>query len=163
LRRDPANPAKYFTLAKDIFRPLATLALNTFPNAGSPAPVRFPIQAGDLLGDTGSTMASCTFLSPPLPDKISQTGADTAVDPNTSVLFQAPQDSRRVDIAAVIEADADHDGFGDETQDLCPTNAATQGACPATGQRARALKKCKKKHPKKKRKRCKKKARKLPV
>ena len=32
-------------------------------------------------------------------------------------------------VAAVIEPDADHDGFGDETQDACPTQATTQGAC----------------------------------
>jgi hypothetical protein len=29
-------------------------------------------------------------------------------------------------------ATADHDGFGDETQDQCPTNAGTQGACPVS-------------------------------
>ena len=29
-----------------------------------------------------------------------------------------------------VEADADGDGFGDETQDLCPTSAALQTACP---------------------------------
>ncbi len=31
-----------------------------------------------------------------------------------------------------IEPDADHDGFGDETQDQCPTNTAIQGPCPDT-------------------------------
>ncbi len=36
----------------------------------------------------------------------------------------------RIPLEAKLEADADHDGFGDETQDLCPTNAATQGPCP---------------------------------
>jgi hypothetical protein len=29
-----------------------------------------------------------------------------------------------------IEPDADHDGFGDETQDACPTVASTTGPCP---------------------------------
>src|SRR5262249_49078219 len=32
-------------------------------------------------------------------------------------------------VSAVIEPDADHDGFGDETQDQCPTQATTQGPC----------------------------------
>jgi hypothetical protein len=32
-------------------------------------------------------------------------------------------------VAATIEPDADNDGFGDETQDLCPRQATTQGAC----------------------------------
>jgi hypothetical protein len=34
-------------------------------------------------------------------------------------------------LSGTIEADADGDGFGDETQDGCPTNAAVQGPCPA--------------------------------
>jgi hypothetical protein len=37
---------------------------------------------------------------------------------------------RLLAIAADIETDADRDQFGDESQDACPTNAATQGACP---------------------------------
>ena len=31
---------------------------------------------------------------------------------------------------ADVEPDADHDGYGDITQDACPTDPATQGACP---------------------------------
>ena len=31
---------------------------------------------------------------------------------------------------ADIEPDADHDGYGDVTQDACPSDAGTQGACP---------------------------------
>lgn len=36
-----------------------------------------------------------------------------------------------VQVQAREEPDADTDGFGDETQDLCPTNALIQSACPA--------------------------------
>jgi hypothetical protein len=32
--------------------------------------------------------------------------------------------------SGTIEADADGDGFGDDTQDGCPTNATTHGPCP---------------------------------
>ena len=46
----------------------------------------------------------------------------------------------QVEVAAVLEPDADHDGFGDETQDQCATNAGTQGPCTAT----QVKKKCKK-------------------
>src|SRR5215213_4452981 len=35
-------------------------------------------------------------------------------------------------VAATIEPDADRDGFGDETQDQCPRQASTQGACDDT-------------------------------
>jgi hypothetical protein len=34
-------------------------------------------------------------------------------------------------VNADVEADADKDGFGDETQDLCPTDATKQGDCAA--------------------------------
>jgi Ca2+-binding RTX toxin-like protein len=36
----------------------------------------------------------------------------------------------RILIAANVEPDSDRDGFGDETQDQCPTNATIQGPCP---------------------------------
>jgi hypothetical protein len=36
----------------------------------------------------------------------------------------------RINMAAVVEPDVDGDGFGDETQDGCPTDASTQGPCP---------------------------------
>jgi hypothetical protein len=52
-------------------------------------------------------------------------------------------------ISGTIEADADGDGFGDDTQDQCPTNASTQGPCPTTAPvvpPTSPKKKCKKKH-----------------
>jgi hypothetical protein len=36
-------------------------------------------------------------------------------------------------VQAVMEPDVDGDGFGDETQDGCPTQSANQGACDNTG------------------------------
>jgi Ca2+-binding RTX toxin-like protein len=36
----------------------------------------------------------------------------------------------RILVAANVEPDSDRDGFGDETQDQCPTNASIQGPCP---------------------------------
>jgi hypothetical protein len=41
-----------------------------------------------------------------------------------------PAPSARVAVSAVVEPDADGDGFGDETQDKCPQSAAFQAACP---------------------------------
>jgi|SRR5262245_2393673 len=46
-------------------------------------------------------------------------------------------------LSGTIEADADGDGFGDETQDQCPSLASTQGPCPVA---ATHKKRCKKKH-----------------
>ena len=129
--------------------------------------VRLPIQAGDALGvDCCNGQMAAFFGSgtsdywqPPLLDG----------EPARSATGQI---SLELLVNADVEPDADHDGYGDETQDQCPTNAAAQGPCPATaaaptGQRDAALKKCKKKNKKnpnkKKFKKCKKKAKKLPV
>jgi hypothetical protein len=77
--------------------------------------------------------------------------------------------NQRVNVSATLEPDADADGFGDETQDQCVGSAGPQSGCAAavastpTGQRAAALKKCKKEKSKKARKKCRKKAKKLPV
>jgi hypothetical protein len=35
-------------------------------------------------------------------------------------------------LQATVEPDADRDGFGDETQDQCPSQKGTQGACDRT-------------------------------
>jgi hypothetical protein len=43
-------------------------------------------------------------------------------------------------VQADIEPDADHDGFGDETQDQCPTQATTQGPCDTTAPAVSGLK-----------------------
>ncbi|MFN8149751.1 MAG: hypothetical protein U0R24_01315 [Solirubrobacterales bacterium] len=39
------------------------------------------------------------------------------------------QSTALLSIAATVEPDADGDGFGDDTQDLCPSQATTQSAC----------------------------------
>jgi len=42
-------------------------------------------------------------------------------------------------LQAVIEPDADGDGFGDETQDGCPAQPSTQGVCDTKGPGVRAI------------------------
>jgi hypothetical protein len=42
-------------------------------------------------------------------------------------------------VQAVMEADADRDGYGDETQDGCPTQASTQGACDSSAPSVKKL------------------------
>jgi hypothetical protein len=41
-----------------------------------------------------------------------------------------PVEEGRVPVSAILEPDADGDGFGDESQDGCPQAAAAQGPCP---------------------------------
>ena len=66
--------------------------------------------------------------------------------PGTNQPYPSAATGLRADVSASVEPDADRDGFGDETQDGCPTDASTQGACPATGQRARARRTCRRKY-----------------
>lgn len=139
------------------------------PNALDGGPTRIGVQEGDLLGYTRSATAvmHCLFVAG-IGDTVQDAaGADTAVGSTT--VFSGPSGPLRINISAVLEPDADHDGFGDETQDQCPTNASTQGPCPvtpasaATGQRAAALRKCKKKRSARARRKCRQKAKLLPL
>jgi hypothetical protein len=130
-------------------------------------PTRISVQAGDAIGET---YTNTTFSYRNASGyNTEETGAPADPPPGTTVTYE-PNTNLQIDVSAVLEPDADHDGFGDETQDLCPTDASTQGPCPAapaTGQRAAALGKCKKKfhktHNKKRFKKCKKSANLLPV
>ena len=106
-------------------------------NAGpgtTTADARIPVQAGDRLGlhglpftYEGSSVPSLSFYC----DEVEGTlGAATAdVPPGTTADFPAATEAR-VPLAAVLEPDADNDGFGDETQDQCPQSASTQAPCP---------------------------------
>ena len=135
-------------------------------NATTTYNVRLPIQAGDALGiDCCFGTASGPFAANPAAvtllweDPSLQDGAASRMG------SEFPLDSELL-INADIEADSDCDGLGDETQDS-QIMACPQATSRATGQRAAALKKCKKKAkkkhwPKKKLKKCKKKAKKLP-
>jgi len=87
---------------------------------------RITVQAGDRVG-----------LSATGPFPICQTSETVAIGAflsngvgSTNEFQEVPSGMARIPISAVIEPDADNDGYGDETQDKCPTNATTQGACP---------------------------------
>jgi hypothetical protein len=87
-------------------------------------PARVPVAKGQQLAIDGTNVAATHndsgdkfsyVFAPPLVDG---QGARGSTDVTGELLVQAD-----------IEADADHDGFGDETQDQCPTQATTQGPC----------------------------------
>jgi hypothetical protein len=90
---------------------------------------RIPVTTGDYLAinccDDGMIAfgntpgASMDVWNPPLGP--TETRARSSLSNNPGELL----------VNADVEADADRDGFGDETQDGCPTEASTQGACPA--------------------------------
>jgi hypothetical protein len=109
------------------YRVVASNTQDAQANAISGFRVRIPIREGDLIGlDTPgaleplrATTASDTLrFAPPL-GAMKRTWDERLAD--TALL-----------VNAVVEPDADGDGFGDDTQDACPANAASQDACSGT-------------------------------
>jgi hypothetical protein len=100
--------------------------LNTF--SASPG---IPIRAGETIaiGQPSGKSAYCQFSTASSSDDITTYGPDGG--PGETLITSGGGGGLRVNISAVVEPDADHDGFGDETQDQCPTDASTQGPCPA--------------------------------
>jgi hypothetical protein len=103
-------------------------------NGQTTVDARMPVQAGDRLAINGTPF---TYEGTPIPGiaiycnevpgSLGAAPGDVGVGSTAS--FE-PVTEGRVPLAAVIEPDADNDGFGDETQDLCPQSAAVQVACP---------------------------------
>ncbi len=98
------------------------------------ADARLPVQTGDRLGLHGQPF---TFEGSPTPGISFYCGETEGilgavlgdVGPGSSAKFEEVTKGR-VPLAAVVEPDADNDGFGDETQDKCPQAASLQTECP---------------------------------
>ena len=116
------------------FTPVAESAVETFPD-GQPTsfPARMAVSGGEMLGlrVEGVHFASgCIYLAPSSTDLVGL--ADTVMPVGQTETDSTKVSMGRLNVSAVLEPDADHDGFGDETQDQCPTDASTQGPCPLT-------------------------------
>jgi hypothetical protein len=98
----------------------AVFGLNSFKT-------RIPVQAGDRFGliPTGGKTVSCVTGS-----EDDHSWAYNGVPEVGSEYQFAAGVYVRVPVVAVIEPDADGDGYGDETQDRCPQSAATIAPCP---------------------------------
>jgi RTX calcium-binding nonapeptide repeat (4 copies) len=89
---------------------------------------RLPVQVGDVLGMLATQ--HCRLGDQPPGDEVRYFQSATeppkgSTQTTTTTLF-----GTRILVAANVEPDSDRDGFGDETQDQCPTNATIQGPCP---------------------------------
>jgi RTX calcium-binding nonapeptide repeat (4 copies) len=111
-----------YTVVAQEARDLTESVLNTFPT-------RIAVQAGDVLGLT--TAADSTGTTGCGTGSFGETTFSAVGDnPNGAQVTFSTGVGWRLNVSAVVEPDADADGFGDETQDQCPTNATTQGPCP---------------------------------
>jgi uncharacterized repeat protein (TIGR01451 family) len=114
-----------------VFRPTETAGQYTVVGESTPQtptearqytyPTRIPVKAGDIIGLYTTTANDC---------RASAASANTvrggSGDPPPGSTFNASglfTTSTLLDVAAIVEADADGDGYGDETQDGCPSDA----------------------------------------
>ena len=104
-------------------------ATNTFPE-------RIPVAAGDRLGfyvwSGFPSVSSCTFATVDASDTV-RSAVLAPSDPNpgvgTVISTGPPAPNRRLNVSAVVEPDADVDGYGDVSQDACPSRADRQVEC----------------------------------
>lgn len=101
----------------------STVGFNQLQRSGE---VRVPVSAGDLIGlqtPNGVGIRFTTF------DGMSASFFDQAVPDGSTATPPITWGSSTPMVSADVEPDADGDGFGDITQDLCPSQSQTQGAC----------------------------------
>jgi hypothetical protein len=115
----PLGGDQYLLRAQDVAHPVVT-GLNTFS-------VRLAVRVGDriAIATTGDDTPACGIKPPDW--TVGSSYASLAL--GSSGPFPTGT-GLSVDLAAREEADLDHDGFGDTTQDKCPSDATTQGTCP---------------------------------
>lgn len=88
---------------------------------------RLRIRAGDTVGlNEASTQSFFRNTGDPNDQVARYTPAVADNGPSRTGVFVSP---RLMQLNADVEADADNDGFGDETQDACPISAAIQEPC----------------------------------
>ena len=96
---------------------------------GNSFATRIPVQAGDRLGFAGGENVQwyCETGNP-----LDVLGYLKNGDVPLGGTQTFPEEAEGIQeaVAAVIEPDADGDGYGDETQDGCPQSATTQAPCP---------------------------------
>lgn len=91
---------------------------------------RLPVAVGDriaIYSATGAVRCVGPGIDAAEQTALESSGPDT---PDGGTITVGADSNSRIAMFAVIEPDADGDGFGDETQDLCPLKAAFQVACP---------------------------------
>jgi hypothetical protein len=142
LVRPTGNPLEFFNPGPDIT--MSVTADGTLAGHITEVSTRRTVQAGDFVGIEFPDTVKDGANGPPRQCAF-KTGGNA---PGTTQTYTtATCNNNEWLVQATVEPDADHDGFGDETQDQCPTNASTHGACPVPAATTTApKKKCKKKH-----------------
>jgi hypothetical protein len=145
----PELPSGVLNQALKMFRPTGTPGQFQVIGESSAAlispgantfPTRIPVHAGDLIGSSGSTFEGPATLFCETTNPAERLGIFAGNPPLGSVATIVEEESEfQNPITVTIEADADNDGYGDETQDQCPQNASVQVACPAVSLNASSI------------------------
>lgn len=115
-----AGPGEYTLIAQTPYRNFAL-------GEAGPTQTQIPVAAGVHLG-IAVTAADQAYYTYNDGDTVGG-NFDVAAPIGASALV-GNFGQRHVNIAAILEPDADHDGYGDETQDGCPSDPTVQTKCP---------------------------------
>ncbi len=94
--------------------------------------VRLPIQSGDTVGIDCFCQNVVLYALANTPNASFIRWIPALLDGEPPRSDATTFNGQELLVNADIEPDADRDGFGDETQDQCPTDTSTQGTCPDT-------------------------------
>ena len=113
------------------FLVLAANTRNVQADVAHEFPVRIRVQPGDRIG-LSTTQVEVAFRTNNPGDHLGMFDFETGDPAPGTIAVQdgPPFVGYRADIAARVETDADGDGYGDDSQDNCPTSPVSQGACP---------------------------------
>jgi hypothetical protein len=120
-------PGTYTITGSSQLRQVSPGGLNTFLT-------RIPVQDGDVIGlyyPPQITNPGCSYYTGDPGDVVSFPGGSNHPDPSVGTVIVANfmQVPYRVNVSARLEPDADGDGYGDLTQDACPSLKNSHDDC----------------------------------
>jgi hypothetical protein len=139
--RATADPDEFLVVGQSAFQAFSSDGVQ------GPFPARVAVQPGDYVSILpGANGGPCNALSQSTADEARVTqGAGDTPNGQTTPFAGCCNVGERANVEAILEPDADNDGYGDETQDACPSAAALQAppCAAAPSKTARPDKKCK--------------------
>ena len=123
---------RLFSLGGSGMTPVAESNAEHLTSTATSFPTRIPVAGGERLGLSvlpGASLSNCYS------DTTGIGGQDTVLKAQAGPLgVDEPivdgSNTTLLNVAVTLEPDADGDGYGDETQDGCPGDAAAHGPCP---------------------------------
>ena len=137
LRPDPVLASNYLNVGPETPIPVPDVASSSTGVISEATGLHHPIAAHDRLGiGLESALHSAQLrrgvrrVGVCVPTAPTYTDGGHPVD--TTVQYDNAGCLFEVLVQGTVETDADHDGYGDDTQDQCPTDASTHGPCPTS-------------------------------